>query len=135
MSVEYPQMTTSMSPEDIRAAAETYRELGPGYQDAVIESFLDKVSGEIDARVDSRLLRQQSQAQPTGRARRGGSGSPLLLAVVSLVLGIPISAVAAAAGSHPAGALGLIVAWGAITVINIAYNSGRARSGRLPGQD
>jgi hypothetical protein len=25
-----------MSPEEIRAAAETYKELGPGYQDAVI---------------------------------------------------------------------------------------------------
>ena len=133
------QVTAPMSPDDIRAAAETYQELGPGYRDAVIESFLDKVGGEIDARVDSRLLRQQAAApfgQPARRARRGGSGSPMmLLAIVSMVLGIPISAIAVAAGRHPAGVLGLIVVWGAIAVINIAYNAGATRSGRPPGQD
>ena len=106
---------SAMSSEEIRAAAETYSELGPGYRDAVIESFLDKVGGEIDARVAARLA-----ALP--RQRRGsGSGSPLALAAISMVLGIPISAIAVAAGTHPAGALGLIVVWVAIAVINLGY--------------
>ena len=110
-----------MSPDEIRAAAETHHELGPGYQDAVIESFLDKVGREIDARVDARLAQQQV-GQPPGRYRRGQSGSPMALAIISMVLGIPISAIAVAVGTHPAGFMGLLVVWIAIAVINIAYN-------------
>jgi len=58
-------VTSSLSPEEIRAAAETHRELGPDYQSAVIESFLDKVGREIDARVDARL----AGAEPGGPRR------------------------------------------------------------------
>lgn len=119
-----------MSPEEIRAAAETYRELGPGYRDAVIESFLDKISREIDARVDARLAERASV--PSARGHRG-AGSPMVLAVISITLGIPISAIAVAAGTHPAGALGLIAAWIAIAVINVACNAGyQARQRRGP---
>ena len=111
-----------MSSEEIRAAAETYSELGPGYRDAVIESFLEKVGGEIDARVAARLAALEPMPGPTRRQRRGSaSGSPLALAAISMVLGIPISAIAVAAGAHPAGALGLIVVWVAIAAINLGY--------------
>ena len=75
-----------MSSEEIRAAAETYSELGPGYRDAVIESFLEKVGGEIDARVAARLA--ALPPEPTRRRRGSASGSPLALAVISMVLGI-----------------------------------------------
>jgi len=47
--------TSNLSSQEIRAAAETHRELGPEYHDAVVESFLAKVEKEIDARVDARL--------------------------------------------------------------------------------
>jgi hypothetical protein len=114
---------STLSSEEIRAAAETYRELGPGYRDAVIESFLERVGGEIDARVAARLA-----ALPPGPSRQrrgGGSGSPLALPIVSLVLGIPISAIAVAGGQHPAGVLGLIVVWVAIAAINLGYARSR----------
>jgi hypothetical protein len=122
-------VSTSLSPEEIRAAAETHHELGPGYQDAVIESFLDKVGREIDARVDMRLAQQQS---PLARARRGHSGSPMALAITSMALGIPISAIAVAAGTHPAGFMGLLVVWIAIAVINVVYNVSYAARLRQP---
>jgi hypothetical protein len=47
--------TSPLSPEDIRAAAEVHRELGPEYSDAVVASFLEKVDREVAARVDARL--------------------------------------------------------------------------------
>src|SRR5260221_12138851 len=47
--------TSPLSPEDIRAAAEVHRELGPEYSDAVVASFLEKVDREIAARVEARL--------------------------------------------------------------------------------
>jgi hypothetical protein len=130
-------VSSSLSPEEIRAAAETHNELGPAYQDAVIESFLDKVGREIDARVDARLAQQQA-AQPSARDRRGHSGSPMALAIISMTLGIPLSAIALAVGTHPAGIVGLLVVWIAITAINIAYNvsyanvSSTARSQQPP---
>ena len=58
-----------LSPEDIRAAAEVHRELGPEYSDAVVASFLEKVDREIAARVEARLAGtpQTPPAKPNGR--------------------------------------------------------------------
>lgn len=125
-------MSASLSPEEIRAAAEVHKELGPDYQAAVIESFLDKVGREIDARVDARLAQQQA-AQPP--AQQGRGQSPMTLAIASMALGIPISAIAVSAGAHPAGFMGLLVVWLVIGVINVAYNiSYSARFRPPPGR-
>ncbi len=121
-------MSSSLSPEEIRAAAETHNELGPAYRDAVIDLFLDKVGREIDARVDARLAQQQA-AQPPTRDGRGHPGSPMALAIISMALGIPLSAIALAVGTRPAGIAGLLVVWIAITAINIAYNVSYANVG------
>jgi hypothetical protein len=116
-------VSSSLSPGEIRAAAETHDELGPAYRDAVIESFLDKVGREIDARVDARLAQQQA-AQPPVQDRRGHSGSPMVLAIISMALGIPTSVIFIAATrlTQTTTLLGLLVVWIAITAINIAYN-------------
>jgi hypothetical protein len=109
-------VSSTLTPDEIRAAAETHRELGPDYQAAVIESFLDKVGKEIDARVDSRL----AMAQPAVPApRQSGRGGPLALAIVSLGVGIPLTAIVV--GLH-AGITGLAIVWAAIAVINVAYS-------------
>jgi hypothetical protein len=123
-------MNTWPSPEEIRAAAETHHELGPGYRDAVIESFLDKIGQQIDTRIDARLAQQA--AQPPAPHRRWPSGSPMTLAVTSLGLGLPFSAIAVAAGRHPGGTLALIVVWVAIVIINIACTLGYQPRFRSP---
>jgi hypothetical protein len=110
----------SLSPDEIRAAAETHRDLGPEYKSAVIESFLDRVGREIDARVDARLAAAQMPVAKPVRQHR--ERSPMALAIVSISLGIPLSAIAVAAGSHPPGFPGLLVIWIAIAVINVAYS-------------
>jgi hypothetical protein len=109
----------SLSPDEIRAAAETHRDLGPEYQSAVIESFLDRVGREIDARVDARLAAAQPPAQPAKQAR---DYSPLPLAIMSMVFGIPLTAIAVAAGNNPPGFPAVLVIWIAIAVINVAYS-------------
>lgn len=109
----------SLSPDEIRAAAETHRDLGPEYQSAVIESFLDRVGREIDARVDARVAAAQVPAKPANQSRER---SPLALAIVSMAFGIPLSAIAVAAGSNPPGLAGLFVIWLAIAVINVVYS-------------
>lgn len=116
------QRAAQMSGDDVRAAAQTYAELGPEYQDAVVESFLDRVTREIDSRVDARIAQQPSSHPFPPRRHGGHGGSAMGLAIVSMVLGIPISAIAVAAGKHPAGVVGLIVVWAAIAIINVAYS-------------
>ena len=110
-------MTTSAwTADEIRAAAETHRELPPEYHNAVIESFLSKVDREIDARVDARMA-----GYGPSRVRSMRSRTPALFVLASLVAGIPLSAIAVAAGQHPAGFWGLLVVWIGIVVIDIVY--------------
>ena len=106
------------SPEEIRAAAEIHRELGPEYDKAVVESFLARLGPEIDARVDERVA-QELQARGGQRASR--SPSPAGMALGSIALGIPITAIVATSGDHPVGFAGVLVVWLAIAIINVAY--------------
>ena len=120
--------STSLTPDEFRAAAETHSELGPEYQSAVIDSFIDKVGKEIDARVDARMRAQQPmpypgqfQAQmpvPVPKQHGHRQGSQFALALGSMALGIPLSAIAL--GNH-AGDFALLVIWLGITIINVAY--------------
>jgi len=113
----------SLTPDEIRAAAETHRDLGPDYQSAVIESFLDKVGREIDARVDARVAAAQPHMSPAPPARPASrERSAFVLAIVSISLGIPLTALTVTAGAHPVGIAGLLVVWVAIAVINVAYS-------------
>ncbi|HET7247624.1 MAG TPA: hypothetical protein VFJ07_22625 [Streptosporangiaceae bacterium] len=120
-------MTDSpLSSGELRAAAETHKELPSEYRDAVLESFIDRVGREIDARVDARLAQaaarpvapQPATAAPARRAPR--QFSPLALGLGSIALGIPITAIVANA-SDATGIWGLLVVWIAIAVINLGY--------------
>jgi hypothetical protein len=104
------------SAREVRAAAETHGELGPEYRDAVVESFVERIGREIDARVDARLARAPAPAAPAPK-QLNVTG----MALGSIALGIPISAIAVSAGSHPAGIWGLLVVWIAIAAINLGY--------------
>jgi hypothetical protein len=112
---------------EVRAAAETHSELGPEYRDAVLESFVDRVGREIDARVDARLA--QAAAQPLAAQRLASPPAPrsprpfsvMAMSLGSIALGIPITAIVVAAGDHPVGFWGLLVVWVAIAAINLGY--------------
>ncbi len=58
---------SSLSRQEIYAAAAAHDELGPEYSDAVVASFLEKVDKEIDARVDARLSGMRQPAPPAER--------------------------------------------------------------------
>jgi len=115
-----------LSAGELRAAAESYHELGPEYRDAVVESFVERIGKEIDARVDARLAQASAHPAPAHPASAHPAPAPKqfnvqVMALGSIALGIPISGIAVAAGSHPAGIWGLLVVWIAIAAINIGY--------------
>ena len=98
---------------EIEAVIETRRDLGPEYEPALVDSFVEKVEAAIEQRVDARLAaRQRSQAM-----ERRHSGQQLALGIVSLVMAIPITIVLAVNDKL----LALMIAWVGIAVVNIAY--------------
>jgi hypothetical protein len=89
--------TSPLSPQEIRAAAEAHKELGPEYSDAVIESFLERVDREIDARVDARLG-PVSRERPVPPAQPNSRRTLLTgVAIGILVAGVPSMMVVASA--------------------------------------
>ncbi|NUW32902.1 hypothetical protein HTZ77_15875 [Nonomuraea sp. SMC257] len=98
--------------EDLQATLDARRDLGPEYEAALVESFADRLDATIAARVQAELHRQ---VPFSGRTRR--TGPPLVsLALGSMGIGIPLTAIAATT----TGLVGLAVTWIAIAVINVA---------------
>jgi hypothetical protein len=122
--------SSSLTPDEIRAAAEIHNELGKDYSAAVIESFLEKVGNEIDARVDARLTRYPGPAQAPAAKVKHQHGSSTTVAVLSVVLGVPLTAIVAYSPAH---LWGLLVVWISLAVINIAYNAAAVTRGNEPG--
>jgi len=104
---------SQLSPEEIRAAAEAHRELGPDYHDAVVQSFLAKVEKEIDTRVEARLTDRRSAARrepdPATLAKR----RQLLnhMALGSAVGTIPLGFLIFALPGQPGGERAVVLVW------------------------
>ena len=97
---------------DYEALIATRGELGPDYEAALVDSFADRMEKEIQRRVAStsggvskRYDRQEAAAK-----------RQLALGIVSMGVGIPISAISAGIADLP----GLVVAWAGIVSVNVA---------------
>ena len=93
--------------EDIKAAIEARRELGGEMEPHVIDSFVDRIEKRIDERAMRRIPGQQ----------KGREGS-FVLALASLILAVPITAIAATHG----GITAMVVVWLGIVLLNAVYN-------------
>jgi hypothetical protein len=83
--------TSPLSSQEIRAAAEAHRELGPQYHDAVVESFLAKVEKEIEARIEARLA--ESLPRPRGRRLDPATAAKRRLMVQHMAVGSVAAAI------------------------------------------
>ncbi|MEU8522752.1 hypothetical protein [Streptomyces sp. NPDC048577] len=110
------------------------RELGTEYETALIESFLARFEESLDSAVDRRVRRRLAESR-TASARDGrspssgrieGFGERFGFGIVSLVLAVPLSAIAASEAHLP----GLLVAWTGIVGVNALH----ALRDRLPGR-
>jgi hypothetical protein len=94
--------TSPLSPDEFRAAAEVYRELGPEYGDAVAESFTEKINREIEARA-AQLSRVPRRPRPasryTHRLRLTGLSAGALMAGIPLVFVLVVMHGSAAAST------------------------------------
>jgi hypothetical protein len=101
--------------DELEAAVEARRELGRERERDVIDSFLDRVEREIDARVDERLARRGGG--PPARRSTGSDWGFVLLAISSLGIGIAVTG--AASGTGHAWVAG--IAWIVILLVNALY--------------
>jgi len=92
--------TSPVDPEDIRAAAEIYRELGPEYGDAVVASFLDRVDRAVTARVEARLAEERRKLPVTRNRRNLMRGVALGVCAGALVAGVSIGHIEAGHGGQ-----------------------------------
>ena len=101
---------------EIEAVLETRRELGLRYDAELVDGFADRIEAEVDRRVGAELQsRQQAQA-----AHRSAGARQLALGIVSMGVGIPITAINLAAGDDPS-LIGLTISWGGIAAVNLAH--------------
>lgn len=115
-------MTGASTGDELRAAVSARRDLGPDFEDAIVESFLDKMGKEVDRRVDERLATTNPKA--AAKDAKHADGMRLALAIVSMSLGT-IATIALLIGDGLA--LGLPAVWGGIVLVNIAFALGGRR--------
>jgi hypothetical protein len=105
--------------EELAAVLEARHELGKEYEPALVESFIERLNQAIDARVDAGL----TERSHGGKVQTAFQRAQFQLAIASLGIGIPISAIAGGIGRLP----GLAVAWGGIAAVNVAHSLSQRR--------
>ena len=99
--------------QDMTAALEVRRELGPSYEQEVVDSFAERIEQAIASRVDARLAEERSRRKQDDDR----DSKQMALGITSMALGIPISAIAAGTADLP----GLVTSWAGIVAVNAAY--------------
>ncbi|MFF2651761.1 hypothetical protein [Streptomyces sp. NPDC058045] len=108
--------------KDLDATLHARRDLGDDYDSALVDSFMEKVDQRLDSAVERRVRRQLAEQQLV--VARGAQqpqsadswGERFGFAVITLILAIPLSAIAAV----QTGLAGLVVSWLGIVGVNAA---------------
>lgn len=98
-----------MDREDMESLLAVRQELGSEMEPALVDSFAEKIIAEVQ-----RQTQQQHQVQ---ERREKADGGQLTLGIVSLVMAIPLTAIALGTGSLWM----VMVCWIGIVTVNIAY--------------
>ena len=94
--------------EELHAAIEARKELGPDYEPQVVDSFLERIEKRLGER---RGLPADIHRPP----------HPPALVVPLATVGMGIAVTGAASSIHPGGFVVAIIAWLAIAIVNVAY--------------
>ncbi|MEU5866029.1 hypothetical protein ABZ815_33005 [Nonomuraea sp. NPDC047529] len=101
--------------DDLQATLDARRDLGPDYEAALVESFVERLDATIAARVQAELG-GHGVAPVKPRQRQGNGAAMIPVALGSMGLGIPLTAIAVG----NSGLVGLTITWLAIVAINVA---------------
>jgi hypothetical protein len=102
---------------EVEALLETRRELGPSYDAALVDSFADR----IERAVEKRLAEEVATRHFADRAGDSAGKRQTALGIVSVVAGIPTTAIALAVPEGATSLASLLVVWGGIVGVNAAH--------------
>ncbi|MEV7006289.1 hypothetical protein [Streptosporangium sp. NPDC051022] len=119
---------SSSSGDELRASLEARRELGPEYEDSLVEGFLEKMDQEIDRRVDDRIAARAHRESPPVKPSVE-AGQRLALAIVTIALGVPGTVGLSFAGLGDSLGFVLVLMWVGIIGVNLSFILGRRRQG------
>ncbi|MEU4830828.1 hypothetical protein [Streptosporangium sp. NPDC023615] len=119
--------SSSSSGDELRASLAARRDLGPDYEDSLVEGFLEKMDQEIDRRVDERLA-TRAPAKAPAVSPSVDAGQRLSLAIVSLVAGVPATiGITYSDLGESLLAFILVLLWAGIIAVNMSFVLGRRR--------
>jgi hypothetical protein len=103
---------------DIEAALATRRELGARYDAELVDGFAERIERAVERRVADQVALQQRRTASVASA----GPRQLALGIVSVVAGIPITAISLAVPDQgELSLLSLIVTWGGLATVNVAH--------------
>lgn len=94
------------------------RDLGPEFEDALVESFLQKMDDKLGQEVDRRVEERLKAVAPPGGRDRTAEAQRLALAIVSLALGTLATVVLAVSGGRM---VALLPIWTGIVIVNVLF--------------
>jgi Flp pilus assembly protein TadB len=122
-SVPPPDAPLDVPVEEVAGTLAARQALGEEAEDAIIREFLDRSGQGIDARVEARLADWEQHHPLPKKPATDRSG--LALAIVSLVVGVPLTGIATAFGDSSL--IVALVVWIGIVLVNLVYNSSHRR--------
>ncbi|HMR48139.1 MAG TPA: hypothetical protein PKE40_02695 [Arachnia sp.] len=105
-------MNDNLSRTDLEAALEVRRELGESIEPGLVDSLATKVEETVRRRYDAEFALRANQKATMGVS----NAQRVTIAIVSLVMAIPLTAIAASL----TGLIGMVLVWTGIVAINIA---------------
>ena len=109
---------------DVEAAWEARKELGPEYEEHIASGLADRVE-ELVAYRTAELRQQATTSSHAEDLERTSQRQGFVLGIVSLGVGVPITAISAAVVEP--GLLGVAVSWAGIVGVNLAHRLGSRR--------
>jgi hypothetical protein len=84
---------TGSTRDDLTAAVGARRELGPDYEDAVLDGFLARLDRQMQERVDATVADRLSSGERRAAGGPAQRDPGLTLGIVSVIAGIPVTAI------------------------------------------
>jgi hypothetical protein len=117
VSPDEERPTAPIARDEAEAVLAARAELGPTYDAALVESFAERVEQVVRARVAEQGGGLESLRKRELAVQKEAGGRQMVLGIVSLGTGIPITAIAGAFADLP----GVLAAWAGIVGVNVAH--------------
>lgn len=111
-ALAYRRGMSELSREELEAALGVRQEMGAEIEPALVDSLARKVEATVERRFQAEMAATRADAE----AAKAGQGGRITVGIVSLVMAIPLTAIA---GSM-AGFLGMLLVWTGIVLVNLA---------------